>query len=296
MSTAGSTANGAASGAAAGTTIAPGIGTAVGTVIGGVGGYLSGKSKKKAEQERIKKLTQALRMLQAGSTDAYGNTLSADPSGRWKFNLSLPTKMAVNAVNGALLDLGTLTPKFSNQIRNENLLMNSIVNGEIARANQAAAMKQGMRNGSNLGYISNAYSKNRDNNIRNAFLKAQSNAANPFLYNANVKNNLSSVIGNAMQPINSIQTNLKDMVNTLNVHEMNQMNKIAGASANPYLHGQVEADLLKGLGSATSNYFEHEEQNAFNNKILDYMMQNITNNAPKYTQTKTINNKNVGNL
>ena len=293
---AGSTASGAASGAAAGTAIAPGIGTAIGAVIGGVGGYLSGKSKKKAEQERIKKLTQALRMLQAGSTDAYGNTLSADPSGRWKFNLSLPAKMAVKGINKSLLDLGTISPKFSNQIRNENLLMNSIANGEIARANQAAAMKQGMRSGSNLGYISNAYSKNRDNNIRNAFLKAQSNAANPFLYNANVKNNLASVIGNAMQPINSIQTNLKDMVNTLNVHEMNQMNRIAGASANPYLHGQVEADLLKGLGSATSNYFEHQEQNEFNNKLLDYMMQNISNNGAKTSQTKTINNKNVGNL
>lgn len=295
MSTAGSTADGATKGASAGAAFGP-WGAAAGAVVGGIGGYLSGKSKKKAEQERIKKLTQALRMLQAGSTDAYGNTLSADKSGRWKFDLSLPTEMAVRGINKSLLDLGTLSPKFSNQIRNENLLVNSIANGEIARANQAAAMKQGMRSGSNLGYISNAYSKNRDNNIRNAFLRAQSNAANPFLYNANIKNNLASVIGNAMQPINSIQTNLKDMVNTLNVHEMNQMNKIAGASANPYLHGQVEADLLKGIGSATTGFFEHQQQNEFNNKLIDYLMQNLGNNETNITQTKTTNNKNVGNL
>lgn len=295
MSTTGSTADGATKGASTGAAFGP-WGAMAGALIGGVGGYLSGKSKKKAEKERIKKLTQALRMLQAGSTDAYGNTLSADPSGRWKFNLSLPTQMAIKGINKSLLDLGTISPKFSNQIRNENLLINSIANGEIARANQAAAMKQGMRNGSNLGYISNAYSKNRDNNIRNAFLKAQSYAANPFLYNANVKNNLASVIGNAMQPINSIQTNLKDMVNTLNVQEMNQMNKIAGASANPYLHGQVEADLLKGIGSATTGFFEHQQQNEFNNRLIDYLMQSIGNNGTNTLQNKTINNKNIGNL
>jgi hypothetical protein len=234
-------------------------------------------------------------MLQAGSTDAYGNTLSADPSGRWKFDLSLPTKMAVRGINESLLGLGTISPKFSNQIRNENLLINTIANGEIARANQAAAMKQGMRSGSNLGYISNAYSKNRDNNIRNAFLKAQSNAANPFLYNANVKNNLASVIGNAMQPINSIQTNLKDMVNTLNVHEMNQMNKIAGASANPYLHGQVEADLMKGLGTAVGDFAANVQQQQDNQQLLNLLEKMYTNNSNVVTKSTT-NNKNTGNF
>jgi hypothetical protein len=295
MSAAGSTASGAASGAAAGTAIAPGIGTAIGAVVGGIGGYLSGSAKKKAEKERIKKLTQALRMLQAGSTDAFGNTLSADKTGRWKYNLSIPTQQAVKGANNILLSMGTYNPKMSSQIRNENLLSNIITNGEIARANQAAAMKQGLRSGSNLGYISNAYTKNRDKNIRNALLNAQKSAANPLTYNANVIAQLGQAAGVAMQPVNSIQTNLKDMVNTLNVQEMNQMNKIAGASANPYLHGQVEADLMKGLGTAVGDYAANAQQQQDNQQLLNLLEKMYTNNS-NVVKKSTTNNKNTGNF
>lgn len=287
-------ASGATKGAAAGSALGP-WGALAGAVVGGIGGYMSGSAKKKAEKERIKRLTQALRMFQAGSTDAFGNTLSADKTGRWNYKLSLPTQQAVNGANKILLSMGTYNPKLSSQIRNENLLANTIANGEIARANQAAAMKQGLRSGSNLGYISNAYTKNRDKNIRNSLLNAQKSAANPSLYNANVIAQLGQATGTAMQPVNSIQTNLKDMVNTLNVQEMNQMNKIAGASANPYLHGQVEADLMKGVGTAIGDYTTNSQQQQDNQQLLNLLEKKYTNNS-NVVKKSTTNNKNIGNF
>lgn len=200
-----------------------------GALGGAYMGYKSAKNANKAQKERMRLLREGLNQYKAGSLDAFGNKLSADKNGLWSYNLTLPTKIAKRGAEKAMTALGNYNYKTGEELGREDLLLNAITNGEIARANQAAAMKSGMRNGSNLGYISNAYSKNRDKNIRNAFLNSKKAANNSALYNANVVNQLANTASNAMSPINSVQNNLQGMVNSLNKNVMDQYNTMASA-------------------------------------------------------------------
>lgn len=259
--------NGAAQGAAMGSTFGP-YGMAIGAGLGAIGGFMSGKSKKKAAKSRMKKMQQALKMFQAGSTDAFGNTLSANKDGRWNYNLSNTGKAARDSASRAINAMNNYQNKSSRDLYAQDLssLINS--NNSIANANQAAAMKSALRQGSNVGYISNAYNQAKSKNIANAMKSAMNSANNSLKYNTNMRNMLANAAQNSMIPINSMQGNLQNMVNSLNATEMNQMNQIAGAASNPYLHGQATADLLKGVGQGIGDLSIHFNNNAKYNQLM----------------------------
>lgn len=243
-----------------------------GAVTSAVGGYLSGRSKKKAAKKRMRMMQKALNQYKAGSTDATGNTLSADKSGRWSYNLGIGGKNAALAANRANILAGTTAPKSRSEILRDNLTSNNIGNMLAARANQAAAMRAGMRTNSNLGNISQALARQTSNNFAQNYTNAMQNAKNDAIYNANIASNLGSAAVNASAPINNIQTGLQNMVNGLNGNVMSQMNAMAGAASNPYLHGQGTADLFKGVGGMMSAYGQNQQESANFDKILQLLM------------------------
>lgn len=265
------TANGATSGAVAGSTFGP-WGAVGGAVLGGVGGYLSGRAKKKAAKKQMQMMQEALNQYKAGSTDATGNTLSADKSGRWSYNLGVGGKNAALAANRANILAGTTAPKSRSEILRDNLTSNNISNMLAARANQAAAMRAGMRTNSNLGNISQALARQTSNNFAQNYANAMQNAKNDAIYNANIASNLGASAVNASAPINNIQTGLQNMVNGLNGNVMNQMNKMAGVASNPYLYGQNTADLFKGVGGMLGAYAQNQQESANFDKILQLLM------------------------
>ena len=243
-----------------------------GAVTSAVGGYLSGKAKKKAAKKQMQMMQDALNQYKAGSTDATGNTLSADKNGRWNYNLGIGGKNAALAANRANILAGTTAPKSRSEILRDNLTSNNIGNMLSARANQAAAMRAGMRTNSNLGNISQALARQTSNNFAQNYANAMQNAKNNATYNANLASNLGASAVNASAPINNIQTGLQNMVNGLNGNVLSQMNKMAGAASNPYLHGQATADLFKGVGGMMGAYAQNQQESANFDKILQLLM------------------------
>lgn len=243
-----------------------------GAALSTVGGYLSGRSKKKAAKKQTQMMQNALNQYKAGSTDATGNTLSADKSGKWNYNLGVGGKNAALAANRANILAGTTAPKSRSEILRDNLTSNNIGNMLAARANQAAAMRAGMRTNSNLGNISQALARQTSNNFAQNYANAMQNAKNGAIYNANLASNLGTSAVNASTPINNIQTGLQNMVNGLNGNVLSQMNKLAGVASNPYLHGQTTADLFKGVGGIMGAYAQNQQESANFDKILQLLM------------------------
>lgn len=258
-------------GATLGSTFGP-WGAVAGAGLGAASSYLSGRSKKKALQKKKKMMQNALRHYQAGSTDAYGNKLSSNSNGNWNYDLNLATQQARNAANRAMIDSANYVPKSASQIRNETLANNLLANNLIARANQSAAMRSGLRTGSNLGNIAAGFSRQGTRNLRNAYQQGLQNANNTASINARTRNSLSSAASSAMKPITNIQSNLQNMVNNLNKTVMRQENNIANVAGNPYLHGQEYADVLGSLGQSApevSNSFDQATVDNANRSLYD---------------------------
>ena len=242
--------SGALQGASAGAALGP-WGAAGGAVLGGIGGALSSRSKKKAAQKRLKNLKKALQMFQAGSTDALGNKLSGNSDGSWKYDLNYGGQQAAKGANRANIALGSTPNKSRSEILRDTLSSDNYANTLTARANQTAAMRSGLRSGSNLGTIANAFGRQGSQNLRNAYRNAQKSAKNDAIYNANMRSQLANTATSASNPINTIQNNLRNMVMSLNKTGMDQQNMIAGAASNPYLNGQELADFFN-IGGVTS--------------------------------------------
>lgn len=224
-----------------------------GAIASGIGGYKKDKAVSEAAKQRLKAMQKALQMYQVGSTDALGNTLSAGKNGRWSYNLSTPTKMLRSGINNSMIDLGNFQTKNQSDYLAQNLAGLSTANRRVAQANQAAAMKNALRTGSNVGLISSAYNQANMQNMRNAFNNAYKNSANWQNINTNTKNNLATTLNNSMQPMNNIQSNLQGMVNSLNKTQMEQQNEIADAQFDKTLAGRTkDANVWQAAGGAMS--------------------------------------------
>lgn len=250
-------------GAALGSTFGP-WGAVIGAGLGATSSYLSGRNKKKALKKKKKMMQDALRRYQAGSTDAYGNKLSSGSDGNWNYDLNLASQQARNAANRAMIDSANYVPKSASQIRNETLANNLLANNLTARANQSAAMRTGLRTGSNLGNIAAGFSRQGTQNLRNAYQQGLQNANNTASINARTRRDLSSAASSAMKPITNIQSNLQNMVNGLNKTVMSQENNIANVAGNPYLYGQEYADVIGSLGQSVP-----EVSDSFNQATVD---------------------------
>lgn len=243
-------------------------GAIAGAVASGVGGALSSRAKSKAAKRRLKMMQQALRMFQAGSTDAFGNTLSANSSGRWSYNLNPSTQQAVNGVNSALRSMGDYKVKSFNDILYDNLFGTAFSNNATANASQSNAMRKALQQGSNIGVISTAYNNNKMNTMRNRFQNSYNNALNYNGINAQNRANLATGASSMIKPIASIENNLQDMVNNLNKAEMDQMNRIAGAAADKTYAGRMTAaNALSSFGNllSTSNHFNNNNLGSIEN-------------------------------
>lgn len=258
-------------------------GQAIGAVSSGVGSYLSGNAKKKAAKKQMQQLQKALQLYQAGSTDALGNSLSADSSGKFSYNLGLSGQNAAKAANLAYSNLGNTKNKTSDQIFRDNLSTTNLADNLTAQQNLAAAMKQGMRTGSNLNTILNNAQSASARNLRNNYLQAAEAAKDSDLYNQQRLANMANYTNQAVTPLNNITSNLQNMVNSLNKTEMQQMNQIAGAAANPYLYGQGTADIFNSVGNSLSrgsgdsieNYITSNTTNTTNNQLTDDQIQQL---------------------
>ena len=267
----GGTGNAMMQGAAVGSVFGP-VGAVIGAGLGAASSYLSGRSKKKALQKKKKMMQKALRHYQAGSTDAYGNKLSSNSDGTWNYDLNLASQQARNAANRSMIDSANYIPKSASQIRNETLANNLLANNLTARANQSAAMRTGLRTGSNLGNIAAGFSRQGTQNLRNAYQQGLQNANNTASINEKIRNSLSSAASSAMKPITNIQSNLQSMVNGLNKNVMQQENSIANGAGNPYLYGQEYADVLGGLGQSVP-----EVSNSFDQATIDNANRSLYN-------------------
>lgn len=223
------------------------------TGINAVGSYLSGRAKKKAAKKQRELLQQALKMFMAGSTDAYGNKLSADTTGNWNYNLSNAGKSAKLLSESALRDAATYQNKTPQQIADQNALTQALAEVNAKKVAQSAIAKSNLRTGSNMSNGLANIARQSAENLRNAILQGRSNATNSQLYNANIRNNLANIASNSMSPLNSMQSNLQNMVQGLNYPAMNQMNTIAKSASNPYLYGQATADLISAMGSSSGS-------------------------------------------
>ena len=260
----GGSGNATMQGAALGSVFGP-WGTVAGAGLGAASSFLSGRNKKKALQKKKKMMQQALRHYQAGSTDAYGNKLSSNSDGNWNYDLNLASQQARNAANRAMIDSANYVPKSASQIRNETLANNLLANNLTARANQSAVMRTGLRTGSNLGNIAAGFSRQGSRNLRNAYQQGLQNTNNTANINAKIRSNLSNAASSAMKPITNIQSNLQNMVNSLNRTTMAQENNIANVAGNPYLYGQEYADVLGSLGQFAPDIAQSFDQAAVDN-------------------------------
>jgi len=292
--------NGATQGATAGSTFGP-WGTAIGAVVGGIGGALGGRAKSKAAKRRLKLMQQALRMFQAGSTDAFGNTLSADGSGRWSYNLNPSTQQAVNGANSALRSMGDYKVKSFNDILYDNLFGTAFSNNASANASQSNAMRKALQQGSNIGVISTAYNNNKMNTMRNKFQNSYNNALNYNGINAQNRANLATGASSMIKPIASIENNLQDMVNNLNKAEMDQMNRIAGAGADKTYAGRMTAaNALSDFGDIISRFsnqpntgsienYNNSSYNANKDELINALIASIlTNNSNNINQQEAL--------
>lgn len=195
--------------------------------IQGYTSYRDAKAKNKAQKDKLKQMYAALMHLYAGSSDAFGNKLSADPSGHWKYDLTFSTDKAKQGADKANVLLGTTANKTSDQLRRQSMLGNQLANTMTARANQNAAMRSGARTNSNLGTISNSFGQVGSQKLRDNYIQGIRNSQDAANYNANMRSNLANAAQNAAAPINSVQNNLQQMVNGLNKAGMGQVNNIA---------------------------------------------------------------------
>lgn len=201
-----------------------------GDAIGGAyAGYRNARNAKKAQKQRMKYLSEGLNQFKAGSSDVFGNKLSADKNGLWSYNLSNTGKSARDSASRAINAMNNYQNKSSRDLYAQDLASLINANNSVANANQASAMKSALRQGSNIGYISNAYNQAKSKNIANAMRSALNSANNSLKYNTNMRNMLANSAQNSMIPINSMQGNLQRMVNSLNKSVMDQYNNLAGA-------------------------------------------------------------------
>lgn len=253
-------------------------GAVAGTVANGVGSALSSKARAKAAKRRLKLMQQALRMFQNGSTDAFGNTLSANRDGRWSYNLSPSTQQAVNGVNSALRSMGDYRVKSFNDILNDNLFGTAFSNNATANASQSNAMRKALQQGSNIGVISTAYNNNRMNRMRNNLQNSYRNALNYDTINSQNRMNLANGASSMMRPITNIENNLQSMVGNLNKPEMDQMNKIAGAAADKTYAGRMTAaNALSGFGNSFMDALNSSGGNGSLGSVENYNNSSVMN-------------------
>lgn len=226
--------DGAVGGASAGYQTGGPWGAALGGVVGAGLGAFSGHQKKKARKKAERRLREALQRLMAGSTDAYGNTLSADSSGRWNYNLSNAGRNAKLLAESALRDAATYQNKTPQQIADQNALMQALAEVNAKKVAQSAMAKSNLRTGSNMANSLANIARQSSQNLRNSILQGRNNAANSNLFNANIRSNLANTAANSVAPLNSMQSGLRGMVTGLNMptfnaslgiaNQVNQMN------------------------------------------------------------------------
>ena len=236
------------------------------------GNYKKGKAKRKAAKARMKMLQEGLNQYKAGSIDALGNKLSANKQGVWDYNLNNSGKAARNAANNANYKLGTTADKTSAELSRDALMSNHLANTMTARANQAAAMRSGARTNSNLKNIANSFSQAGSQRLRDNYAQGIMAGKNANNYNAQMRQNLAQAATLANQPIQNIQGNLQNMVNNLNKPVMSQYNTMAGAAANPYMHGMDKGNMYEGIGSGITAYQQTQQQQMNFDALLKALM------------------------
>lgn len=224
-------------------------GAAIGGAIGAGLGAFQGHQKKKARRKAEQRLREALQKLMIGSTDAFGNTLSADNSGRWSYNLSNAGRNAKLLAERALRNASSYQDKTPQQIADQNALIQALAEVRAKKVAQSAMAKSNLRTGSDMSKSLANIARQSTESLRNAILQGRSNAANSQLYNANIRNTLNGSVQDAMAPINSMQSNLQSMVKGLNLptykahlgiaDQFNQMNDpenlFSGITSSSYL-------------------------------------------------------------
>lgn len=236
------------------------------------GNYKKGKAKRKAAKARMAMLQQGLNQFKAGSKDAYGNKLSADGKGLWSYDLSDAGKAAKKASTNAIHKMNLTSDKTAAELSRNAMMGKHLANTMTARANQNAAMRSGARTNSNLGSVATGYGQAGSQKLRDNYMQGLQAGQNAVNYNTNMRQNLANVANTASQPIQTMQGNLQNMVNNLNKSVMGQYNNMAGAAANPYMHGMDKGEMYEGLGSGMQAYGQNKQKQANFDALLKALM------------------------
>lgn len=266
---------GAANGANAGASFGP-WSAAIGGIAGAIGGALGGHSKKKARKKAEKRLREALAKLMAGSTDAYGNTLSAASNGRWLYNLSDAGKNAKSIAESALLNAKNYQNKTPRQLADDNALIQALAQQKALNNARSAVSLANLRTGSAMNNAVANIARQSQQNLRNSWLQGLANAKNSAEYNLTMRNNLANTASNAMKPLSSMQTNLQNMVKGLNYPTAQMAMGVAGTingMQNQSL--QDQSNMLLGASNNLMSAYNTLNANKNAKKIGDYQFLNF---------------------
>lgn len=212
-----------------------------GLVLAGLGGGLSAASGYFGAKKKQKQLKKAYNDYTLGSQDAQGNQLNFNKNRGWGFDLSGAGKAEQALANKGAFTAAGMTHRLPSQARNTltGADFKSIRN--LATANQAAANRNALRTGSNLGAISQAYGSQGTSALQRAM---QQNYANNNY--AQMMSDYAQMASNMKAPLNSTQQQLIQQHSALAPTQFNIQSGIADAA------GQKSSALLQALGDTAS--------------------------------------------
>lgn len=211
---------------------------ASGLALAGLGGGLGAAGNYFGAKKKQKQLKNAYNDYILGSQDAQGNQLNFNKNRGWGFDLSGAGKAEQALANkGAYIAAG-MTHRLPSQTRNTltGADFKSIRN--LATANQAAANRNALRTGSNLGAISQAYGSQGTSALQRAM---QQNYANNNY--AQMMSDYAQMASNMKAPLNSTQQQLIQQHSSLAPTQFEIQSGIADAA------GQKSSALLQALSS-----------------------------------------------
>ena len=212
-----------------------------GLVLAGLGGGLGAASNYFGAKKKQKQLKKAYNDYILGSQDAQGNQINFNKNRGWGFDLSGAGKAEQALANKGAYTAAGMTHRLPSQTRNTltGADFKSIRN--LASANQAAANRNALRTGSNLGAISQAYGSQGTSALQRAM---QQNYANNNY--AQMMSDYAQMASNMKAPLTSTQQQLIQQHNSLAPTQFNIQSGLADAA------GQKSSALLKALGDTAS--------------------------------------------
>lgn len=209
-------------------------------------------SSNSARKKKLQGYQNALNDFDLGSTDAQGNSINWNNNRGWGYDLSDPGKALVTNANRNAYNLNTLGNIAPSQARNQLNASDYLAARHQALANQSAAYRQGLRTGSNLSNIQTGFGRAGSSALQQIM---QQNLRNGLNRQAELQNLYANNATNAQNLVNSLETGLNDLQNSLGGARLSQQNAIADVKGTPVVNAlQTLGKISSGIGQGLTDY------------------------------------------